>query len=229
VRSYGQYCPIARGAEIFAERWTPIIVRNILMGSATFTEIQRGAPGIPRSLLTQRLALLERQGIIARCPNENGRGARYLPTEAGKGLASVCFALGEWGARWLDVAPEHLDPYIALWSMCNNLVTDRLPGRRMVVRFEFPRQPKKASRFWMLIDHDSGEVCVTCPGDEDLVVTADAERFIRWQMGHLSWRDALANSGIRIDGPRQLARSFPTWNSPGPFAHVRPVARQFKI
>src|SRR5256885_11593972 len=93
VRSYGQYCPIARGAEIFAERWTPIIVRNILMGSATFTEIQRGAPGIPRSLLTQRLALLERQGIIARYPNENGPGARYLPTEAGKGLASRAFAL----------------------------------------------------------------------------------------------------------------------------------------
>src|SRR5437763_17091162 len=83
VRSYGQYCPIARGAEIFAERWTPIIVRNILMGSASFTEIQQGAPGIPRSLLTQRLALLQRRGIIARCPNENGRGPRYAPTDVG--------------------------------------------------------------------------------------------------------------------------------------------------
>ena len=105
MRTYGQYCPIARGAEIFAERWTPIIMRNILMGCETFTEIQRGAPGIPRSLLTQRLALLERQGIVERWPNDNGRGARYLPTDAGRGLANVCFALGEWGARWLDVAP----------------------------------------------------------------------------------------------------------------------------
>ena len=114
MRTYGQYCPIARGAEIFAERWTPIIMRNILMGCETFTEIQRGAPGIPRSLLTQRLALLERQGIVERWPNDNGRGARYLPTDAGRGLANVCFALGEWGARWLDVAPDHLDPYVAL-------------------------------------------------------------------------------------------------------------------
>src|SRR5256885_16200705 len=110
------------------------------MGSASFTEIQRGAPGIPRSLLTQRLALLERRGIIERCPNDNGRGARYVPTEAGIGLASVCFALGEWGARWLDVAPEHLDPYIALWSMCNNLVADRLPDRRGVGGLGFRRR-----------------------------------------------------------------------------------------
>src|SRR3954454_15282212 len=98
VRTYGQYCPIARGSEIFAERWTPIIVRNLLMGCETFTEIQRGAPGIPRSLLAQRLALLERHGIVERHPNVNGRGSRYGLTETGAELAPVCFALGEWGA-----------------------------------------------------------------------------------------------------------------------------------
>lgn len=224
VRTYGQYCPIARGAEIFAERWTPVIMRNLLMGCETFTEIQRGAPGIPRSLLTQRLALLERQGIVERRPNENGHGARYLPTEAGRGLGAVCFALGEWGARWLDVAPEHLDPYVALWSMCNNLAVERLPERRVVVRLEFPQQPKKASRFWLLIDHQRGEVCATCPGEEDLVIVADAERFVLWQMGSLSWADAATDNGIRIEGMPQLARAFPGWNGLGPFAHVTPFA-----
>lgn len=225
MRTYGQYCPIARGAEIFAERWTPIIVRNLLMGCETFTEIQRGAPGIPRSLLTQRLALLERQGIIERFPNENGRGARYVPTDAGRGLAEVCFALGQWGTRWLDSAPQHLDPYLALWSMCNNLVVDRLPDRRVVVRFEFPHQSKKVSRFWLLLEHRVGEVCVTSPGEDDLVITAEAEPFVRWQMGHLSWQDAMADGRIRADGPRPLARAFPTWNSPGPFAHIPPHAQ----
>jgi DNA-binding HxlR family transcriptional regulator len=224
VRTYGQYCPIARGAEIFAERWTPIIMRNVLMGCDTFTEIQRGAPGIPRSLLTQRLALLEHRGILERRPHPNGRGARYVPTEAGKGLAQVCFALGEWGARWLDVAPEHLDPYVALWSMCKDLIVERLPNRRVVIRFDFPGQPKKASRFWMLLEHRSGEVCVTCPGEEDLVITADAERFVGWQMGRLSWAAAAAQDAIRIDGPRPLARAFPSWNAPGPFAHIKPVS-----
>jgi hypothetical protein len=164
---------------------------------------------------------LERQGIIERIANDSRRGARYLPTEAGKELAAVCGALGAWGARWLDVAPEQLDPYLALWSMCNGLVIDRLPSRRVVIRFEFPNHPRKVSRFWMLIDHQEGEVCVTSPGEEDLIVTADAERFVRWQMGSLSWAAAAADESIRIQGPRQLARSFPTWNSPGPFAHIK--------
>jgi DNA-binding HxlR family transcriptional regulator len=223
VRGYGQYCPIARGAEIFAERWTPIIVRNLLLGCETFTEISRGAPGIPRSLLTQRLNLLERHGIIERRLLERGRGYRYLPTEAGRDLWDVCIALGEWGARWLEIAPEHLDPFVALWSMCNNLAVDRLPDRRVVVRFEFRGQPKKNSRFWLLIERRRGEVCATCPGDEDLVITADPERFVRWHMGHLSWADASADDGIRIQGPRALARSFPAWNARSHFAHIKPA------
>lgn len=223
MRSYGQYCPIARGAEIFAERWTPIIVRNILLGAETFTEIQRGAPGIPGSLLTQRLDLLERSGIIERCRLPSGRGSRYLPTEAGRGLWDVCVALGEWGARWLEVAPEHLDPYVALWSMCNCLDLERLPDRRIVVRFEFANKTKRHARFWLLIDHGKGEVCATAPGDEDLVVRADAERFVRWHMGQLTWRQATADDAISIDGPRPLARAFPTWNKRSHFAHIRPA------
>lgn len=222
MRSYGQYCPIARGAEIFAERWTPIIMRNLLLGCETFTDIQRGAPGIPRSLLTQRLVMLERHGIIERRPLERGRGARYLPTAAGKDLWEVCIALGEWGARWLDVAPEHLDPYVALWSMCNRLAVDRLPQRRVVVRFEFPGRPKKVARFWLLLERGHGEVCTTTPGEEDLVITADPERFVRWHMGHLSWAEACADGAIRIEGQRQLARAFPSWNNRSYFAHIKP-------
>jgi DNA-binding HxlR family transcriptional regulator len=223
VRTYGQYCPIARGAEVFAERWTPIIVRNLLMGCETFTEVQRGAPGIPRSLLAQRLALLERQGILERHPNVNGRGSRYRLTEAGRELAPVCFALGEWGARWLDTAPHHLDPYMALWSMCANLAVDRVPEQRIVVRFDFPDQPKKHTRFWMLIEHQKGEVCITPPGEEDLLITADTKRLVHWQMGHLTWRQATSEHGIDIHGPRQLARAFPTWSNPDPFAHITPL------
>lgn len=225
MRSYGQYCPIARGAEIFAERWTPVIMRNVLVGCETFTEIQRGAPAIPRSLLAGRLALLERHGIIERHQLDRGRGYRYLPTEAGRELWKVCVALGEWGARWLEVAPEHLDPYVALWSMCNSLDTERLPDRRVVVRFEFLGLRKKAARLWLLLEHGRGEVCVRSPGEEDLTVRADPERFVRRHMGNLSWAEAVADGAIRVEGPRHLARAFPTWNNRSPFAHVEPAVR----
>lgn len=163
MRTYGQHCPIARGAEIFAERWTPIIMRNILLGCTTFTQIQRGAPGIPRSLLGRRLSMLERHGIIERRPLDHGRGAHYLPTEAGKGLwtsASLWASGGPAGSRF---APEHLDPYVALWSMGNSLAVERLPDRRVVVRFDFPSRTRKTSRFWLLLEHGKARSAPALP------------------------------------------------------------------
>lgn len=223
MKTYAQYCPIARGAEVFAERWTPVIVRNLLLDCETFTEIQRGSPGIPRSLLASRLAQLERVGVVVRVPVDRGRGWRYLLTDAGRELGPVCSALGEWGARWLELAPDHLDPGVALWSLCRHLVPENLPRQRVVVGFEFIGAPARGRRLWLLLDHTSGEVCASSPGQEDFWVRADAETFVRWYLGHVSWSTALADGSIRVDGPRALARSFPTWTTRSAFAHVVPA------
>ena len=137
MRTYGQYCPIARGAEIFAERWTPLIVRNLSLGCGSFSEILEGAPGLSRTLLSQRLKQLERLGIVESASKPAGRGRHYELTPAGHDLFKVCVSLGEWGARWLEIAPENLDPFVALWSMCNALRRDRLPDRRVVIQFDF--------------------------------------------------------------------------------------------
>ena len=223
MRRYNQYCPIVRASEIMAERWMPVIMRNILLGCSTFTQIERGAPGIPKSLLTQRLRELERFGIITRRENPAGRGWIYEPTEAGKDFYDVCEALGTWGARWLEVAPEHLDPYVALWSMCNTLDTDALPRERTIVRFEFPDLQRK-NRYWLLLENGTGEVCLRQPGaTESLVVTADSEWFVRWHMGRVAWLDAIRAGRIKVEGPSGLARAFPTWNRLSHFARVQPV------
>ena len=113
MRTYGQYCPIARGAEIFAERWTPLLVRNLLVGCDSFGAILEGAPGMPRSLLSQRLRALEKDGVIER--RSAGRRVTYHLTDCGRELADVCYALGVWGARWLEHTPSDLDAYLALW------------------------------------------------------------------------------------------------------------------
>ena len=105
MRTYGQYCPIARGAEIFAERWTPLIIRNLHLGCETFGEILNGAPGLSRQLLTERLKQLERFGIVESAPKASGRGHRYRLTSSGHDLFGVCQTLGEWGARWIEIAP----------------------------------------------------------------------------------------------------------------------------
>jgi DNA-binding HxlR family transcriptional regulator len=223
VRTNGQYCPIARGAEIFAERWTPVIVRNLSLGCRSFGKILEGAPGLSRTLLSQRLEQLEQLGIVKSESKPDGRGRYYELTAAGHDLFKVCVSLGEWGARWLEIAPENLDPFVALWSMCNALRRDRLPDRRVVIRFDFTGR-KHPERYWLLIELGDTEICKTYPGlDEDLYVTAQAEAFVKWHAGQLSWAAAIRDERIQLDGPAWLVRAFPTWNARSKFAHIKPV------
>jgi DNA-binding HxlR family transcriptional regulator len=214
MRTYGQYCPIARASEILAERWTPIILRNLLNGSTTFTEIANGAPGLSRTLLTSRLRELERAGVVVTAPNPAGRGSVYFPSEAGRDLAAVMTAMGTWGERWIELAPHHLDPGFVLHAWVNwYLVRDKLPGRRVVAQFRFPELPARARTFWVIFDGDRSEVCLKDPGFEpDLLVEADARALAEWHLGRIEWVDALRGEQVRVDGPSSLARALPTWN-----------------
>lgn len=224
MRGYGQYCPIARGAEIFATRWTPIIVRNLVLGCRTFGEIQAGAPGIPRSVLTQRLRQLELYSLVERLPNPDGRGFVYQLTAAGEELRDVCFALGNWGARWLEVAREDLDAGVVLWSMCRLMEQEpeRLPEQRVVIHFKLRDLPKK--RFWVVLRRPEAEVCVKPPGfEEDLIMTTDSEWLARWHMGSLPLGQAMRQKLITIEGPRELVRAFSGWGGLSPFKDVQSV------
>jgi DNA-binding HxlR family transcriptional regulator len=223
VRTYGQYCPIARGAEIFAERWTPLIVRNLYLGCGSFSEILEGAPGLSRTLLSDRLKELERLGVVDSSPKPTGRGRRYELTRAGQDLFKVCVSLGEWGAAWLEIAPEHLDPFVALWSMCNCLRRDQLPERRVVIRFDFTGR-QRPELYWLLIERGDTEICKTSPGlDEDLYITAEAEAFVKWHAGQLEWAQATREGRIQLDGSPSLIRAFPTWNARSMFASIRSI------
>jgi DNA-binding HxlR family transcriptional regulator len=214
VRSYGQYCPIARASEILAERWTPIILRNLLNGASTFNELAADAPGIPRSLLTTRLRGLERMGVIEIAPNPHGRGSVYLPTEAGRDLQELLAIMGRWADRWLELGPEHVDAGLLLHTWCRHyLALDRLPRRRTVVRFDFPEQPRVSSQFWFIFDGERSEVCRVYPGfAEELIVTARAYVLTEWHLGRVEWAGALRTGSIRVTGPPPLARALPTWN-----------------
>ena len=129
------------------------------------------------------------------------------------------------GAAWLEIAPEHLDPFVALWSMCNMLRRDRLPGRRVVIRFDFTGR-RHPERYWLLLEHGDTEICKTYPGiDEDLYITAEAEAFVKWHAGQLTWAQATSEGRIQLDGSPSLVRAFPTWNARSMFAHIRPVSR----
>ncbi len=214
MRSYQQYCPVARGAEVFAERWTPIIMRNILYGCETFNSIADGAPGLSRSLLTKRLGELERAGVIETVPKEAGRGSRYMPTESGQALKPVLNALAVWGEMWMEVRPVHTEPGVVLWSWGTVFLNrDVLPDHRVVVRFEF-EYAGKPDKAWLLLENGDGEVCATDPGHgDDLVVEVhDTMALARWHLGHIEWGTALRSGEIVVHGPTNLRRALPTWN-----------------
>lgn len=222
MRSYGQYCPIARASEILGERWTPIIVRNLLNGYNTFGELAEWAPGLSRTLLSSRLRELERVGVLVRKPNPKGRGSLYLLTEAGRDLHEVMVTMGAWGERWLEVAPEHADPGMVLHSWCHMyLDKEILPEERVVVRFDFPDITKKGGRLWMIFDGEDSEVCRTNPGfSEDLTVEIDSKTLAEWHLGRIEWSGALRAGRIRLEGPKRIANALPHWNKRSAWAHL---------
>lgn len=215
MRSYLQFCPIARTSEIMGERWTLIIVRNLVLGCTTFNEIADGAPGISRTLLSGRLRELERAGIIRIRAKDDGHGSAYELTQAGREMGSVLQAIAAWGARWLDMTPPHANPGVVLWAWCTSqLERDRLPDERVVVRFEFTDRPADQRRYWVLFENRDAEVCYKDPGfPEDLgVEVTDSLTFANWHLGQVEWGHALRSRAIQVTGPRRLAQALPTWN-----------------
>ncbi|HSJ34154.1 MAG TPA: helix-turn-helix domain-containing protein [Acidimicrobiia bacterium] len=221
--TYRQYCPIARASEILAERWTPLIIRNLMFGAETFSALARGLPAMSRSMLIKRLGELERAGIITRRSKPNGPGHLYSLTPAGTDLAGVIQELGEWGERWVEVTTEHADPGFALWSWCQvQMNRSALPEERTVVAFTFPEEAPTNRYYWLLADGGEAELCYSDPGDEPaLSVVAESLAFVDWHRGRLRWSDAVRDGLIRVTGGRALARSLPDWNLHTPQVWVR--------
>jgi DNA-binding HxlR family transcriptional regulator len=222
VEGYGQYCPVALGAEVFAERWTPIIVRNLMGGAERFGDILNGAPGLPRSVLAQRLRSLERAGVVERCVA--GAVPTYRLTDCGHELADVCLALGRWGARWREILPEHHDPYLVVWMLSRMIHLDELPRRRVVVRFDVPAHPPP-NRYWLVLGAGEREVCVHDPGfGDDAVVTTDVTTLVAWHCGRLSLGQA-QRAGMQVVATPADERMLDAWGRLSPFAEVTPVSR----
>lgn len=216
MATYRQYCPVARAAEILAERWNLLIVRNLLWGASTFSHLAAGVPHMSRSMLVKRLRELERDGVLTVTPKPNGQGSTYALTPAGLALTPVVTALAEWAEAWVEIREEHTDPGFALWVWCQvQLNRAALPDERTVVAFTFPDERSGNRHFWLLVERHDAEVCVDDPGGEPAIsVVASSRAFIDWHRGALSWATAVRTGMITIEGRRSLVRAFPTWNRP---------------
>ncbi len=225
MRRYGGFCPVAKAAEIIAERWTPLIVRELLTGSHRFHELEVGVPGIPHSLLVQRLRALERAGVVERRTDARGRRVEYWLTPAGQELFDVVRTPGEWGQRWVnhDIGPADTDPQLLMWDMHRRIHLDRLPDQRVVIQFDF--RGAKPGSYWLVLEQPEPSVCMKDPEFEvDLLVTADTLALHQVWMGQMALADAMHQGLVEVHGPRHLARAFPDWLALNLFASVPPAA-----
>ena len=222
---FGQFCPVAVACEIFAERWTPIILRELFAGSDHFNQIHRGIPLISRALLARRLRDLEAAGVITREPMPGERGHRYALTEAGKEFRPVIEGLGHWGQRWtVRVQRQNLDAGFLMWNVRRRIARELLPERRIVVCFGFSAVPatyRGARTFWLVLDREQVELCIEDPGFEvDLHVEAELAAMTGVWLGDMSFDNALAAGTVRVIGPRAMAKAFPAWLMLSHFAKV---------
>lgn len=201
---YGQYCPISRAAEVLGERWTLLIVRDMLCGFTRFNDLARGLPGLSRSLLTKRLRQLAAAGIVEKVDGE------YHLTAAGRDLHGPVFGLGEWAARWQfgDPRESELDPELLMWWAHGRIDFDVFPDRRIVLAFRFTDERR---RFWIVKDSQGPSVCTADPGFEtDVTVTASLRALYQVWLGRQSLRDALHRGEVVFDGRPALVRAMPS-------------------
>lgn len=220
-QTYGQYCPVTKAAEVLGERWTPLIVRNLLLHPHRFNELERGLPGISRALLVQRLHHLERAGVVERRQTATGRGVEYHMTQAGRELEQVVNALAEWGARWAfgEPEPDDLDPGLLLWWMRDGIDLAALPSGRSVFQFDFRGQ--RGGCYWLVIEPDEVSVCLEHPRfDIDLWVTADLAAWYKVWLGRMTLGQAMRDGLVELEGPSDLVRAFPRCLKLSPFADI---------
>jgi len=205
--------------ELLDQRWTLLLVRELMSGSERFNDLRRGLPRMSPTLLSTRLHQLVHAGIVDR--HGDGPETRYVLSAAGKELRPIVEALGAWGVRWIgELGDVDLDPKLLLWDMRRNVDLAVVPPGRTVVHFDFPGT-RPAGRWWLVVTGDDVDVCDADPGHPvDVTVTTPLRTMVAIWRGDASWTGATRSGDLRIDAPSQLARRVPSWFRLSPFAAV---------
>jgi DNA-binding HxlR family transcriptional regulator len=211
--SYAQFCPVAKTAEVFGDRWTPIIMRELCFGTRSFGELLDAAPLISRTVLAQRLKQLEQDGVVLIEPKPKRRGHLYRLTAAGEDFRPIVEMMSVWGQSWAQglIGPNDLDPKMLLWGMRRQICPAEIPVRGFVIRFDFRGIPKgnRSPRYWWLVLRpDDIEVCLKPPPrrDVDASIEADLGTFTKVWLGYRGLADAIESGQLLLHGsPRATA------------------------
>jgi DNA-binding HxlR family transcriptional regulator len=221
-KGYGQFCPVALAAEVLAERWTPLIIRELLMGSTRFNDLQRGLPRMSSSLLAQRLRQLQFAGVLDRRHGEGG-GFEYQLTPSGRELFPIIEGMGLWAQRWLrhELADlTNLDPDLLMWDIRRNVLKHvQVERQRHVAAFQLVGAPINRRRYWLVFERGSVDLCYKDPGfDVDLFIEADLRTLTEIWLGHVTIDDAVRKHLLRFEGARRNVAAFRSWFTLSMFA-----------
>ena len=224
MKSYGQFCPVAKASELFCERWTPLIVRDLAAGASRFSELQRGVPLMSPTLLSRRLKQLESEGIVERRRPQGAKSWSYHLTTAGREFVPLVEALGVWGQRWSrrELAEGEVDLGLLLWTLERSVKADAFGARRSVVRLNFTDQPAGKKCWWLVNNDGRCELCLEDPGFETTLYLAcrllDMIRIVR---GDLTLRKALSSDRLEAIGSAQAMKRLPAWLNLSALARVK--------
>jgi DNA-binding HxlR family transcriptional regulator len=211
MAGYGQFCPVAKAMELLDERWTMLVIRELLCGSRHFNALRRGVPRMSPTLLSARLRTLVRAGVVER--REEGRQVSYALTPAGEELRPIVEALGRWGLRWVpELGDEDLDPHLLMWDLHRNVDLSAVPSGRTVLHFGFSDVAQEDRNWWVVITPDGVDLCRFDPGHEVTAsVLTDLRTLTRVWRGELTWAQSQRAGDLRVTGPSHVSRNLPRW------------------
>jgi DNA-binding HxlR family transcriptional regulator len=224
VKSYNQFCPVAKAAQVFCERWTALILRDLAMGSTRFSQLQRGVPLVSPTLLARRLRELEAEGIVVRRRSSTGRNSSYHLTKSGREFVPIVKALGVWGQRWTrrTLHEDEMNVMLLLWELEQFAHPESFGDKKTIIEFEFSDQPKHKQRWWFLNENGRCELCIEPPDrDAQVYVGTSLADMIRIWRGDLSIAAALATGRMTLHGSVSMRKAFKAWLGVCPLAHVK--------
>jgi DNA-binding HxlR family transcriptional regulator len=204
MRSYGQYCSIAKALDVVGDRWTLLIIRELLIrGACRYTDLKDGLPGIATNLLSDRIRELESAGLIERedAPPPVAT-TLYRLTDAGAELLPVLDALGRWGVRYM-AEPAEGDEFHGLWFAfpATFFLHDRDPGGPPVsIEVHAARNPVVIE-----VSGGSARTRLGTAASPDLVLRGEPRLILAMFSGHLAPSDA-AGLGLEISGDATVLR-----------------------
>ena len=212
--SYGQYCPLAMASEILCNRWTVLVMRELLFGSTNFNDISRGVPRMSRTLLSKRLKELVQIGVINKTSNLKGTQINYQLTDAGNALEPVIIGMAGWGQEWLQTAPslEDLDPRFLMWDIMRNAKNIEILPNPFIAYIHLSDVEEGLNDYWLVFENDCVDLCNKDNDyDVDVQITVNSKVLTEVWMGWRDFDQAVKQHKMTITGDHQYTAVAKDW------------------